>query len=69
MLIANQKKKENIAEYVWYILAGAYIASYVQRIVTDITPPASEEQLNDELNNTTNQEDNADSGKTYVEEE
>lgn len=61
--------KENVAEYIWYILAGAYIASYVQRIVTDITPPLSEDQLNDELNNTTNQEDNADSGKTYVEEE
>ena len=60
--------KENIAEYIWYILAGAYISSYVQRIVTDIEPPVSEEQLNDEYNDTVNQNTEEDSGKTYTDE-
>jgi hypothetical protein len=60
--------KENIAEYIWYILAGAYIASYVQRIVTDIDPPVSTDQLNDQYNDTVNQTNDEDSGKTYTDE-
>lgn len=63
--------KENIAELIWYILAGAYIASYVQTITTSIDPPVSNDQLNDQYNDKVdeNTENNEDSGKTYYDDE
>jgi hypothetical protein len=60
--------KENIAEYIWYILAGAFISSYVQRLVSDIDPPVTEDQLKQEYNDKVN-EPEPDPGKTYVSEE
>lgn len=60
--------KENIAEYIWYILAGAFIGSYVQRIVSDIDPPVTEDQLKQEYNDKVN-EPEPDPGKTYVSDE
>ena len=60
--------KENISEYVWYILAGTFIASYVQRIVTNIDPPITNDQLKQEYNDKVN-EPEPDPGKTYVSDE
>ena len=60
--------KENIAEYIWYVLAGAFIASYVQRLVSDIDPPVTEDQLKQEYNDKVN-EPEPDPGKTYISEE
>lgn len=60
--------KENISEYVWYILAGTFIASYVQRIVTNIDPPVTNDQLKQEYNDKVN-EPEPDPGKTYVSDE
>lgn len=60
--------KENISEYVWYILAGAFIASYVQRLVSEIDPPVTKDQLKQKYSDNVNEPD-PEAGKTYIEDE
>lgn len=61
--------KENMAEFIWFILAGAYIASYVQTLLTTIDVPVSDEELNNTLNQQTTEDDTTTSSKVYVNEE
>ena len=63
--------KDNFAEYIWYLLAGTYIASYVQTLVTSIDPPVSTDQLNDQYNNKVEegQQINDQDQRTYLQEE
>lgn len=63
--------KDNFAEYIWYLLAGTYIASYVQTLVTSIDPPVSTDQLNDQYNNKVEegQQINDEDQRTYLQEE
>ena len=62
--------KENIAELFWYILAGCYIASYVQTLLNNIDVPVSQEQLNDTYNDNVENSNNSDeNNKVYVDEE
>ena len=62
--------KENVAEFIWFILAGAYIASCVQTLLITIDVPVSQEELNDTYNDQVNGNDDDESNnKVYVEEE
>ncbi len=61
--------KENVAEFIWYILAGAFIASYVQNLIVNIGPPISDEQLKQEYTASIEKTNNEELGKTYVDEE
>jgi len=63
--------KDNFAEYIWYLLAGTYIASYVQTLTNSIDPPISSAQLNDQLNNNIEEQTQANNKntRTYVQDE